>query len=137
MHTRVTAKLLLFAFVANASVCPCASAMVEQPVEPLVSATGAAKPANHTAHATTDTQASTANHIDEDCHTESPAEECGMAVGLDVDGGIDRADLTAAATQHVSATLADARRPGSAVYSLLRVWRPPDTPISTFDRLLT
>ena len=130
----ITAKFLLLAFAANVALCPCASLAAESPSS---APTAASAGADHSAHYSAARPTDTADHLDENCHTESPGEECGMVAGLDLDGGFDRVDVATAiptdthiAVQQAGPTrLIERHRPDR--------WRPPDTPLARFDRLLT
>lgn len=136
-------KLVLGAFIANASLCPCASVSADTAPEDATVATNTPGMGMHQAHGEghqpVQADDGAAEHLQATCHTDSALEECGMAAGLD----LDARSLEAERVDHLLALIdirADAVRspepPGSAPAP-----RPPDrqatdTPISSHDRLL-
>ena len=130
----ITAKFLLLAFAANVALCPCASLANESPSS-APTATNAG--ADHSAHYSAAQPTDAVEHLDEDCHTESPADECGMVAGLDLDGGFDRVDVAAAIPTGTLIAVPQAEPTRVIERQRPDRWRPPDTPLAQFDRLLT
>lgn len=137
MRSRLTAKLLLFAFAANVALCPCAPLAGEMQLDRAAQSAISSDDVDHSTHHPAELTNESVDHLQADCHTDSPAEECGMLAGLDLDGGIDRADLTAAAAPYSHGVVAESEVAGSDERLTPYRWRPPDTPIARFDRLLT